>query len=50
MAPDARFRDTLKSLLAALPNPKRRQQARGTIRDTLAVNQKSWNDLLATIR
>jgi hypothetical protein len=52
MATDARFRDTLKSLLAALgsPHPARRQKARQTIRDTLAVNQKSWNDLLATLR
>jgi hypothetical protein len=52
MATDARFRDTLKSLIAALgsPEPRRRQKARQTIRDTLAVNQKSWNDLLATFQ
>jgi hypothetical protein len=36
MASDARFRDALKSLLAALgsPEPRRRQKARQTIRDT----------------
>jgi hypothetical protein len=52
MATDARFRDTLKTLLAALgsPEPRRRQKARQTIRDTLAVNQKSWNDLIATLQ
>ena len=52
MTTDARFRDTLKTLLAALgsPDPTRRQKARQTIRDTLAVNQKSWNDLLATFQ
>jgi hypothetical protein len=52
MASDARFRATLKSLVAALgsPEPRRRQKARQTIRDTLAVNQKSWNDLLATFQ
>jgi hypothetical protein len=52
MTSDARFHDTLKTLLAALgsPEPARRQQARQTIRDTLAVNQKSWNDLLATFQ
>jgi hypothetical protein len=52
MATDARFRDTLKSLVAALgsPDPARRQKARQTIRDTLAVNQKSWNDFLATLQ
>jgi hypothetical protein len=51
MATDARFRDTLKTLLVALgsPEPARRQKARQTIRDTLAANQKSWNDLLATL-
>jgi len=40
MANDARFRDTLKSLLAALgsPQPRRRQKARQTIRDTLAMD------------
>ena len=52
MASDARCRDTLKSLLAALGSlePRRRQKARQTIRDTLVVNQKSWNDLLATLQ
>ena len=52
MASDARFRDTLKSLLAALGSlePRRRQKARQTIRDTFVVNQKSWNDLLATLQ
>jgi hypothetical protein len=52
MATDARFRGTLKTLLAALgsPDPARRQKARQTIRDTLAVNQKSWNDLVATFQ
>jgi hypothetical protein len=50
MTTDARFRDTLKSLLAALgsSDPTRRQRARRIVRDTLAVNQNSWNDLLAT--
>ena len=52
MATDARFRGTLKSLLGALgsPDPARRQKARQAIRDTLAVNQKSWNDLLVTLQ
>ena len=52
MASEARFRDTLKTLLATLGSaePRRRQKARQTIRDTLAANQKSWNDLLATLR
>jgi hypothetical protein len=52
MAAEARFRDTLKSLLAALgsPDPARRQKTRQTIRDVLAVNQKSWNDLVATFQ
>jgi hypothetical protein len=52
MATDARFRDTLKSFLAALGSaePRRRQQTRRTIRETLAVNQKSWNDLLAALQ
>jgi hypothetical protein len=52
MAPDAQGGDTLKALLAALgsPEPARRQEARQTIRDRLAVNQKSWNDLLATFQ
>jgi hypothetical protein len=52
MTAEARFRDTLKSLLAAFgpPDPTRRQKARQVIRDTLAVNQKSWNDLVATLQ
>jgi hypothetical protein len=52
MATDARFRHTLKSLLAALgsPEPARRQKARQLIRDTLAVNQKSWNDLITSLQ
>jgi uncharacterized protein DUF3631 len=52
MATDPRVRGTLKSLIAALgsPDPARRQKARQAIRDMLAVNQKSWNDLLATLR
>jgi hypothetical protein len=52
MATDARFRDTLKTLLAALgsPEPTRRQKARQTIRDTLAVNQKSWNDPVTSLQ
>jgi hypothetical protein len=51
MTANVRFRDTLKTLLAALgsPQPTRRQKARQTIRDTLAANQKSWNDLLASL-
>jgi hypothetical protein len=51
MTSEAQFRDTLKSLLAALgsPEPTRRRKARQTIRDTLAANQKSWNDLLASL-
>ena len=52
MATDALFGGTLKTLLAALgsPEPRRRQKARQTIRDMLAVNQKSWNDLVATLQ
>ena len=51
MTSEAQFRDTLKTLLAALgsPEPTRRRKARQTIRDTLAANQKSWNDLLASL-
>ena len=47
MATDARFRDTLKILLATLgsPEPTRWRKARRTIRDTLALNQKSWSAL-----
>src|SRR5580704_15633925 len=52
MTTDARFRDALKSLLAALgsPEPARRQRARQNICNTLAVNQKSWNDLVASLQ
>jgi hypothetical protein len=52
MTTDARFRDTLKSLLAALgsSDPTRRQKARRIIRDTLAVNQRSWNDLITSFQ
>jgi hypothetical protein len=52
MTTDARFRYTLKTLLAALgsPEPTRRQKARQIIRDTLAVNQKSWNDLITSLQ
>ena len=52
MTTDARLGDTLRASLAALgsPDPTRRQKARQTIRDTLAVNQKSWNDLMTTLR
>ena len=52
MTTDARFPNTLKTLLAALGSsaPTRRQKARRIIRDMLAVNQKSWNDLLGTFQ
>jgi hypothetical protein len=52
MTTDARFRDALKSLLAALgpPEPARRQRARQNICNTLAVIQKSWNDLVASLQ
>ena len=52
MTTDARFRDTLKSLLAAVgsSDPTRRQKARRIIRDTLAVNQRSWNDLITSFQ
>jgi hypothetical protein len=52
MTADAQVRDAPKSLLTALgsADPARRQKARHTIRDTLAVNQKSWNDLAATFQ
>ena len=48
---DTAFCDTIKTLLAALGSndPARRLQARETIRDTLAGNRKSWNDLMAVI-
>src|SRR6202051_3368773 len=48
---DTLFRDTLKTVLTALAskNPAQRQKARLTIRDTLAANRKSWNDLMAIL-
>src|ERR1700680_5016431 len=48
---DPLFRDTLKTLLTALGSndPAQRQKARLTIRDTLAANRKSWNDLVAIL-
>ena len=48
---DTPFRDTLKTLLTALGSndPAQRQKARLTIRDTLAANRKSWNDLMTIL-
>jgi hypothetical protein len=48
---DSQFRDTIKALLAALGSndPAQRQKARQIIRDTLAANRKSWNDLMAIL-
>ena len=48
---DTAFCDTLKTLLAALGsnNLAQRLQAREQIRDTLAANRKSWNDLMAIL-
>ena len=48
---DTQFRDTIKTLLAALGSndPAQRLKARETIRDTLAANRKSWNDLMAIL-
>jgi hypothetical protein len=48
---DTAFCDTIKTLLAALGSndPGRRLQAREKIRDTLAANRKSWNDLMAIL-
>jgi hypothetical protein len=48
---DTPFRDTLKTLLAALASNDlvQRQEARQRIRDTLAANRKSWNDLVAIL-
>src|SRR5271169_4185441 len=48
---DTPSRDTLKTLLTALGSndPAQRQKARLTIRDTLAANRKSWNDLMAIL-
>ena len=44
---DTQFRDAIKTLLVALGSndAARRQEAREKIRDTLAANRKSWNDL-----
>jgi hypothetical protein len=49
---DTQFRDTIKTLLVALGSndAARRQEAREKIRDTLAANRKSWNDLIAILR
>ena len=49
---DTQFRDTIKTLLAALGSndAAQRQEAREKIRDTLAANRKSWNDLIAILR
>src|ERR1700739_3638063 len=48
---DTAFCDTIKTLLAALGSNDlaRRLQAREQIRDTLAANRKSWNDLMAIL-
>src|ERR1700740_727870 len=48
---DTAFCNTIKTLLAALGSndPARRLQAREKIRDTLAANRKSWNDLMALL-
>jgi Protein of unknown function (DUF3631) len=48
---DTRFRDTLQTLLVALGSNDRvpRHKAREGIRDTLAANRRSWNDLVATL-
>jgi hypothetical protein len=48
---DSQFRDTINALLAALGSndPAQRQNARQIIRDTLAANRKSWNDLMAIL-
>src|ERR1700751_1352409 len=48
---DTAFCDTIKTLLAALGSndPARRLQARKKIRDTLAANRKSWNDLMGIL-
>ena len=49
---DTQFRDAIKTLLAALGSndAAQRQEAREKIRDTLAANRKSWNDLIAILR
>jgi hypothetical protein len=45
---DTQFRDTIKTLLVTLASndAAQRQEARKKIRDTLAANRKSWNDLI----
>src|SRR5580693_10573566 len=49
---DTQFRDAIKTLLIALGSndAAQRQEAREKIRDTLAANRKSWNDLIAILR
>jgi len=51
MMTDTQFRDTIKTLLAAFGSndPAQRQDARAKIRNTLAANRKSWNDLMAIL-
>jgi hypothetical protein len=51
MMTDTQFRDTIKTLLAAFGSndPAQRQEARAKIRNTLAANRKSWNDLMAIL-
>ena len=48
---DTPFRDTLQALLTALGSNDLvpRHKARERIRDTLAANRRSWNDLVATL-
>jgi Protein of unknown function (DUF3631) len=48
---DADLPDRFKTLIAALgsKDAAQRRSARSTIRDTLAANQKSWNDLVAML-
>src|ERR1700740_189087 len=48
---DTAFCNTIKTLLAALGSndSAQRLQAREKIRDTLAANRKSWNDLMAIL-
>jgi hypothetical protein len=52
LLPPRQSRGTSYGVLAALdsPEPTRRQKARQIIRDTLAVNQKSWNDLITSLQ
>jgi hypothetical protein len=49
---EAHLRDTFKTLLAALGSndPAQRHRARQKIRDTLAANKNSWNDLVAILQ